>query len=46
MPAATEEVPAIVAVLLPLSVSVTPVGRLEPDDRVIVGVGEPVVVTG
>ena len=43
---ATDEVPARVAVPLPLSVRVAPVGRVDPDAKVIAGVGVPVVVTG
>ena len=45
MPGATAEVPARVAVPFPLSVSVTPLGRVEPEASVMAGVGEPVVVT-
>ena len=42
---ATAEVPAKVAVPFPLSVSVTPLGRVDPEARVMVGVGVPLVVT-
>ena len=46
MPAATDGVPARVAVPFLLSVRVTPVGRVDPEARVMAGVGVPVVVTG
>ena len=46
MPAATAEVSARVAVPFLLSVRVTPLGRVDPEARVMAGVGVPVVVTG
>ena len=45
MPGATAVVPAKVAVPFPLSVSVTPLGRVEPVFSAMVGVGVPDVVT-
>src|SRR5580704_16515190 len=45
MPGATALFPASVAVPSPLSVKVTRDGRLDPEARVIAGVGRPVVFT-
>ncbi len=45
MPAATDDVPAKVAVPFLLSVRVTPLGSDEPEASVMAGVGVPVVVT-
>jgi hypothetical protein len=45
-PTATDEEPTKVAVPFPLSIRVTPDGKVDPDARLMAGVGTPLVVTG